>query len=251
MSYTQYAEPYPASRGDRFGATAGRVRPHRGQDTAPGGLPVIAVARGTVVRKIWSNELGNVTVLSHADGKFSGYAHAASASSLKIGDVVERLGSLGANLGSTGSAADGRHLHYTIGDDVEGVISGHVQDPLAWINAHSGPETHDDGEALYSATAVDGIPGTVFWKLMQKWGKLYGGYAGPLDGALGIESWKAIQRNLARESGYTGPIDGKPGENTYKAIQRWAARYGYTGPVDGKPGENTWRAIATALNTLG
>ena len=250
MTYVQYAEPYPASRGDRFGATAGRAHPHRGQDTAPGGLPLLAVARGRVVRKIWSAELGHVTVLAHEDGKFSGYAHAATASRLDLGTVVECLGSLGATIGATGTAQNGRHCHYTLGDAVGGILSGHVQDPLDWINGHSSPETHDDAGALYTATATDGIPGLVFYKLLQKWAAIYGGYTGPLDGAMGVNSWRGVQVNLARESGYTGPLDGVPGPSTWRAVQRWASRYGYTGPVDGVPGPNTWRAVARALNTL-
>ena len=250
MTYVQYAEPYPGGRGDRFGDTAGRVRPHRGQDTAPGGLPTLAMAQGRIVRKLWSAELGNVTVLAHADGKYSGYAHAATASALPLGTLVKRLGNVGNTIGATGTAATGRHCHYTIGDDVEGILGGHVQDPLTWIADHSGPETHDTAGALYTATATDGVPGLVFNKLLQKWAALFGGYTGPQDGVLGVNSWQGIQANLARESGYTGPLDGVPGPNTWAAMQRWAARYGYTGPIDGAPGPNTWRAVARALNTL-
>jgi len=137
---TVYAEPYPESRGDLFGATEGRVRPHRGQDTAPGGLPALAIAAGTIVAKTWSGELGHIVVIEMADGKFSGSCHLATASRFPIGHEVGILGDLGALIGSTGTAAKGRHLHYTLGDDLLGIISGHVQDPLAYIKAHqAGP----------------------------------------------------------------------------------------------------------------
>lgn len=250
MSYTQYAEPYPASRGDRFGATEDRARPHRGQDTAPGGLPILAVARGRIVRKLWSAELGNVTVLQHDDGKFSGYAHAKTASEYALGTTVQRLETIGCQIGATGTAQNGRHLHYTLGDDIEGVLGGHVQDPLAWIAANSGPETATGGGDLYTATATDGIPGAVFYTLLQTWAARYGGYTGPLDGVMGVNSWKGVQTNLARSHGYTGPVDGAPGANTYRAMQRFAAEHGYTGPIDGVLGANSYRGIARGLNTL-
>lgn len=101
-----------------------------------------------------------------------------------------------------------------------------------------------------TSTQEDGVTGPIFNQRLQLWGRLYGGYTGPLDGVMGVNSFKAMQTNLAREYGYTGPIDGIPGINTWKAVQRWAARYGYTGPIDGVPGKNTWRAVAKALNTL-
>lgn len=112
---------------------------------------------------------------------------------------------------------------------------------VPWVTSNGLPKT---------TTEWDGVPGTVFWKRMQYWAKLYGGYTGPIDGVMGKNSWMGVQRNLAREYGYTGPIDGVPGSNTYKAMQRWAARYGYTGPIDGVLGPNAYRAIAKALNTL-
>lgn len=248
MSYTRYAEPYPESRGDRFGATEGRAHAHRGQDTAPGGLPALAIARGRIVRKIYNTALGNVTVLQHDDGKFSGYAHTKTASEYALGTVIELLESIGCQIGATGTAQDGRHLHYTLGNDIEGVISGHVEDPLAWIGAHSAPESSTGGGDLYTATETDGIPGIVFYTLLQRWAADWG-YTGPEDGKPGPNTWAAVQRAL-RPYGYTGPDDGQPGPNTYAALQRLAAQNGYTGPADGQPGPNTWRAVARFLNRI-
>ncbi|SEM73192.1 M23 family metallopeptidase [Cryobacterium luteum] len=156
MSYVQYSEPYPSSRGDRYGATKGRSGPHRGQDTAPGGLPALAVARGRIVRKIWSAALGNIVVLQHADGKYSGYCHLATPSTYAIGVYVNRGESVGAAIGATGTAQTGRHLHYTIGDDITGVLSGHVQDPLVWINAHT--SAAPTGVSATSGAATTPIP---------------------------------------------------------------------------------------------
>lgn len=249
-AYVQYAEPYPASRGDRFGATAGRARPHRGQDTAPGGLPALAVADGTFVGAKWDPALGNVVAIAHADGMFSGYAHLAHVRGVVAGQQVGRLGGF-ALLGATGTAQKGRHLHYTIGLDPWGVISGRVQDPLEWINGHLGPQTQQgSGEGSgdwYSAAAIDGMPGHVLYQMMQLWAR-EGGYAGPIDGDLGVNSWKGIQTVLAGHNGYTGLVDGKPGKLTWAAVQRAAMHGGYRGPDDGVMGANSWRGLATLLN---
>jgi murein DD-endopeptidase MepM/ murein hydrolase activator NlpD len=246
MSYVQYAEPYAAARGDRYGAKAGRRTSHRGQDTAPGGLPALSPAAGTIVEKTSSAALGNIVVIAHADGKHTGVAHLASQSRLPLGAHVGRLGDIGANIGATGTAQNGRHMHYTLGDDVLGIISGHVQDPLAYFADHAQPETSSASGGLYSATESDGIPGPVFWAMLQSFAADHG-YTGPLDGKLAGNSWAGVQRGL-RAYGYTGPDDGKPGVNTYKALQRLAAAHGYTGPTDGKPATNTWRAVARFLN---
>lgn len=245
MSYVQYAEPYPQTRGDRFGATAGRAHPHRGQDTAPGGLPALALADGIFIGARWSNVLGNCAAIKHADGKKSGYAHLANTNGVVAGRSISRGAAFGL-LGATGSAARGRHLHYTVGDDDWGVFQGHVQDPLTWIADHSGPQTHNADGGMYTATETDGVPGPVFYSLVQRWAQDWG-YTGPLDGKPGPATWAAVQRALV-DYGYRGPIDGAPGRQTFAAWQRWARQGGYTGPDDGALGKQSYRAIACTLN---
>lgn len=245
MTYVQYDEPYPYSRGDRFGATEGRVRAHRGQDTAPGGLPALAVADGRFVGSTWSNELGNCVAIAHADGKFSGYAHLANYNGAEAGRSISRGAGFGL-IGATGSAARGRHLHYTIGNDAWGLISGAVEDPLAWILAHGAPQTQEGNGGMYTATETDGVPGQVFYTLVQRWAQDWG-YTGPLDGVPGKATWAAVQRAL-KDYGYTGPADGVMGSRSYAAWQNWARQGGYSGPVDGALGKASYRAIARTLN---
>lgn len=247
MTYVQYAEPYPTTRGDRWGSTKGRASAHRGADTAPGGLPFLAVADGVFVDSgKWSSILGNCARIEHADGMFSGYAHGANLGGVKAGKSIGRLGSFGL-AGATGSAARGRHIHYTIGPTAESLFSGKTVDPWEYIAAHAAPQTHDAGDGgMYTATETDGVPGPVFYSLVQRWARDWG-YTGPLDGKPGAQTWAAVQRALV-EYGYSGPIDGKPGARTYAAWQKWAQRAGYRGPLDGVLGRESYKSIARTLN---
>lgn len=146
MSAVIYQEPYAAStRGDHWGTrnaarAAMGLGPHRGMDWAPGDVPALAIADGVVAGR-WalanSRVLGNVLVLKHADGLFSGYCHLAKLPGLAVGTRVARHHSIGSNLGSTGSAASGRHLHLTLGRTLQAVFYGETIDPLKWILAHT------------------------------------------------------------------------------------------------------------------
>jgi hypothetical protein len=170
VTEVRYQEPYaPSTRGDHWGTlNAARkamgLGPHRGMDWAPGDVPALAIADGVVAGK-WalanSRVLGNVLVLRHADGLFSGYCHLERLPGLAIGARVARHASIGSDLGSTGSAASGRHLHLTLGTNVRSVFEGVTRDPLAWILAHDdapqdkpvGPRkttTARAGEGLYA-----------------------------------------------------------------------------------------------------
>jgi murein DD-endopeptidase MepM/ murein hydrolase activator NlpD len=168
VTEVRYQEPYaPSTRGDHWGTLNAARRamglgPHRGMDWAPGDVPALAIADGVVAGK-WalssSRVLGNVLVLKHADGLFSGSCHLASLPSLKIGTEVARHHSIGANLGSTGSAASGRHLHLTLSRTLEGVFQGVTIDPLAWILAHDDapPAKTVSGRKTTTARAGEGL----------------------------------------------------------------------------------------------
>ena len=136
MSYVGYSEPYPGSRGDTFMRRGGRPGQHRGSDTAPGGVHAISAADGRIAAKLFTAALGNIVVISFDDGKYMGIAHLATQSAFPTGARVTRGNSVGAFIGNTGTASSGRHMHYTIGDDPRGIISGHVQDPIAWFEDH-------------------------------------------------------------------------------------------------------------------
>lgn len=136
MTYVGYSEPYPFTRGDTFMRRGGKPGQHRGSDTAPGGLPALSMADGVIAARTKTVALGNIVVIKFADGKFQGIAHLAAPSTLPIGARVERLGNVGATIGNTGTASKGRHMHYTLGNDLFGIISGHVEDPIAYVQSH-------------------------------------------------------------------------------------------------------------------
>lgn len=121
---------------DGWGSTKGRSNPHRGVDfPQAANTPIPAVADG-VVRVITSTPcLGNVIVLEHADGMFSGYAHLIRRSPLAIGNVVKR-GQTIANVGTTGTCTTGNHLHLTLSASVNGYYTGTTVDPYKYIQAH-------------------------------------------------------------------------------------------------------------------
>jgi hypothetical protein len=123
--------------GDRWGATAGRTNPHRGVDFPQGaGTAIPAVADGVVAVNTWNGCLGNVIVLSHADGMYSGYSHMNGRSGLGVGTRVSKGQTIG-HVGNTGSCSQGAHLHLTMSDHASGYYSGTTVDPIAYINSHT------------------------------------------------------------------------------------------------------------------
>lgn len=92
------------------------------------------MSEGTVVVKTYSSCLGNVVVLQHDDGYFSGYAHMLEQSPLAIGTRVG-MGQHVGRVGSTGTCTTGPHLHLTIAPTAGGYASGTTYDPYAFIQA--------------------------------------------------------------------------------------------------------------------
>lgn len=125
---------------DGWGSTAGgRTRPHRGLDYQPGsGAAIPAVAAGVVSANHWSDALGNVLVIAHPDGMYSGYCHLAAASPHQVGTAIVRGEPIGV-VGNTGSASSGAHLHLTITITPDGTWNnadiGVTTDPYPFINA--------------------------------------------------------------------------------------------------------------------
>jgi len=105
----RYREP-SKNRGTQFGIKdAAHKTPHRGSDwTTWNGR---AITSGIVTANYWSDILGNVIVQKTADDKYVLYAHLAQPSKLKVGaKIVIGLTKIG-NMGSTGSASTGPHIH--------------------------------------------------------------------------------------------------------------------------------------------
>ena len=256
MTYVQYSLNYPAAAlGDRFGATAGRSSPHRGRDVAPdGGGPVYAIADGILVSDWYSPGLGNVPVLAHADGKFSGYSHCAAESPRTLGTLIRR-GEAFATIGNTGSLSRGRHLHLTIATSLAGAAGGFdVIDPDVWIASHANPIAGTAGVAasgLHTSTEQDGEPGRIYWTKVQSECRARGWYTGAVDGIPGPVTHKAharLQASILNERRGAQPRtttadDGIPGPVFWTLAQIIGRGYGYTGRADGIPGGGTLRAL--------
>ncbi|RYE94157.1 MAG: hypothetical protein EOO75_02715, partial [Myxococcales bacterium] len=122
---------------DGWGSTCcGRTNPHRGVDfPQASGTKIPAVAKGVVKHKEFNSCLGNVVVVQHPDGMYSGYAHMVSASGLKVGDKVD-LGDTVGKVGSTGTCTTGPHLHLTMSKGLTGFKSGATVDPYKYIKDH-------------------------------------------------------------------------------------------------------------------
>lgn len=130
---------------DGWGSTCcGRTNPHRGVDfPQASGTSIPAVSNGRVVVNQWSSCLGNVVVVEHPDGWFSGYAHLVASSPLAVGTLVTIGDTVGA-VGNTGSCSNGAHLHLTMADHIDGWYTGTTVDPYAFITSMGpGPETCD------------------------------------------------------------------------------------------------------------
>ncbi|MEZ5841711.1 MAG: M23 family metallopeptidase [Hyphomicrobiales bacterium] len=100
---------------------------HAGIDfKAAVGHPVVATARGTVIRAGWSGGYGRMVEIDHGNGVTTRYAHL-KAITVKEGDTV-RVGQTVGKLGSSGRST-GPHLHY------ETRIDGRAIDPLKFLEA--------------------------------------------------------------------------------------------------------------------
>ena len=126
FQHGKLAWPVPSSKrlSSRFGRRWGKA--HEGIDIAAReGTSIVAAESGVVVYS--GNDLsgyGNLTVISHAGGLFSIYAHARKNFTRK-GEKVHR-GQVIAQVGSTGKAT-GPHLHFEVRYDSKAI------DPLKFV----------------------------------------------------------------------------------------------------------------------
>ncbi len=88
------------------------------------GTPILAAAKGRVVRAGWVPGLGEMVEIDHGFGYTTRYGHA-SKLHVRVGQEVSR-GQLIAQVGSTGIAT-GPHLHYEIWQN------GVAQDPMEFV----------------------------------------------------------------------------------------------------------------------
>lgn len=95
----------------------GRELPHEGIDiSAPKGTPILAAAKGTVIRAGWVAGYGQMVEIDHGFGYTTRYGHA-SELLVRVGQEIER-GAMIARVGATGIATSS-HLHYEVRVDGE------------------------------------------------------------------------------------------------------------------------------------
>ncbi|MEK6650860.1 MAG: M23 family metallopeptidase [Bacteroidota bacterium] len=101
-------------------------RGHMGMDVAgKAGASITAAADGYVVYAGWTQQDGNMLILSHAGGFLTFYKHALSLS--RAAGMYVRRGEPIATLGNTGETSQGPHLHFEIWKD------GSPRDPALYL----------------------------------------------------------------------------------------------------------------------
>jgi murein DD-endopeptidase MepM/ murein hydrolase activator NlpD len=100
---------------------------HLGFDLAvTANVPIVSAQRGVVVHASDLGIYGNCVVVDHGMGVQTLYGHLSSIS-VKVGDMVQKGGTLGRS-GMTGLAG-GDHLHFTV------LVGGNAVTPVDWWSA--------------------------------------------------------------------------------------------------------------------
>lgn len=127
---------------------------HQGIDYGvPIGTRVSAVADGQVVRAAFNNFFGDIVVVKHADGRFTGYAHLSSYS-VSLGDKVLAGDQIGLS-GKSGKGS-GQHLHFGVWNADANVSptggmgfqdSEHAEDPNTFLASLTSSPNAGEGAA--------------------------------------------------------------------------------------------------------
>lgn len=232
-------KPWPSNKsinkgsyyGPRKNPVTGQLKKHRGVDVG-GTFPVTAAGDGVVTKVAFNGNKrtggGHVVIIKHADRLHTVYYHGAHATALKVGDRV-KAGDFIYTSGTTG-ASTGNHLHFEVRTGAGGAWGTDV-DPVPYLEGLPGTPP---------APAPNGVSGKLdkaTWKQWQTALKDYG-YAGVIDGIPGPMTYKAMQKWAGVEQ------DGIIGPNTRKAVQK---KLKVT--ADGKWGKITISALQRLLNT--
>jgi murein DD-endopeptidase MepM/ murein hydrolase activator NlpD len=123
--------PITAYFGEQRSFNGGPVGGHHGGTDigGPPGSPIVACNDGLVVLSERLIVRGNMVILDHGGGVFSGYAHLESRA-VEVGNVVSRGQLLGTE-GATGLVT-GAHLHW------EMAVAGILVDGLRWLDGSQG-----------------------------------------------------------------------------------------------------------------
>lgn len=113
-----------SSFGMRRHPILGYKKLHTGVDwAARSGTPIVASGNGVVERAGWSSGYGRYTVIRHANGYKTAYAHQSSIAKDVTAGARVRQGQVIGYVGSTGLST-GPHLHYEV------VVNGRYVDPM-------------------------------------------------------------------------------------------------------------------------
>ena len=230
---------------DAFGATAGRVRPHRGTDLAVRVLP--AWERLTVVNSdILYSSLGYCTIVRCDHGLLFGIAHnrrgtrAENGAVLNPGDTIceAALGPRSlpqSNANFPGTEWAGIHFHITCTNGSDPFGGSGLRDARPHIVEMAG-----GGGGGGSVNYAWGLT-TAAQRAAQRALTKLGLYNGKIDGEFGPLSVKAMQQYLKNVGLLSASydVDGIPGLNYGRAIQALVQPFGYGGPLDGEPGADT------------
>lgn len=233
MSYKNYLSKFRIT--DNWAAHIKRGSLGGVDFAAPVGTPIPAPCDGTVKQIAGSGSGGYYVQLWHSDGSHDEFLHLSKFSvrgAVRQGDIIGYSGGAKGAVGAGSST--GPHIHWHLI-----LKNGKRVDPLLYV----------DGAGASSGTAKPAkLTG---WAGIQKYLKANYGYSGEIDGIPGLLTYKALQKFM-RQYGYNGAIDGIAGANTWKAVQRWLQRYyGYQGAIDGIVGNMTKAALDRAGKELG
>lgn len=128
---TPVSAPISGYFGEQRSVNGGPVSGHHGGTDfgAAGGTPVVATNDGTVVIARGLVVRGNMVIIDHGAGVFSGYAHLSSLA-VSEGQAVRKGDVIGA-VGSTGFST-GAHLHWEMS------VLGVLVDGLRWLDGSQG-----------------------------------------------------------------------------------------------------------------
>ena len=223
---------------------------HHGIDYG-GSFNVLAAQDGEVVHIGYSAKGGgHVVILKHASDLYTVYYHGQHKTPLKkgarvhAGDFIYRSGSTGASTGN--------HLHFECRKSRRW---GNTFDPESIMVDGPAPKPGEgevDKKAPSSRTPtlkVNGKLNRATWKAWQDVLKDKYGYRGLVDGIPGKLTWRAVQRSGVKHGYNSKYIDGIPGPNTRKSVQRRLKALGqYSGRIDGIWGRGTISGLQRALN---
>lgn len=95
-----------------FGMRNGRL--HKGVDYySKTAVPIYAAGSGTIRKREYRSDYGNMIVIDHGDGVYTRYAHLQSFAELKTGDKVNAGEEIGI-MGNTAGYRVPRHLHFEV-----------------------------------------------------------------------------------------------------------------------------------------